>query len=263
MISITLPLLGLSALGAAQSSTVSLFLPMADPKSLVASIAGSDSTATTYVVTCANSAAAKSAAISAVGTAVPSGINNLDPNSFDNSDCGFPSAFRVIEGPSTVHYSIGAELIAFKSINCALSGTTYAECTASASASADTSAIAAAAWVTDAALHSNGVKSIMTTTTLTGSDAANGYLPVVVTAGAANAKPAGAANAKPASGASATTAGSAAAESTGTATSKESTPSTSSGGAPSQTSNAAVGGASVVGTGILGAFGVAVAGALL
>ena len=212
-----------------------------------------DSTATTYVVACANSAAATSAAVSAVGTAVPSGIDNLDPNSFDNSDCGFPSAFTVVEGPSTVHYSLGVESIAFESINCALSGTTYAVCTASASA--DTSTIAAAASVTDVALNSNEVNSVMTTTTLTGSDAANGYLPVVVTAGAADAKPA--------SGVSAATTGSATAKSTGTATSKGLTSSTSSVGATSQTSNAAVGGAPMVGAGILGAFGVAVAGALL
>ena len=209
-----------------------------------------DSTATTYIVACANSAAATSAAVSAVGTAVPSGI---DPNSFDNSDCGFPSAFTVVEGPSTVHYSLGVESIAFESISCALSGTTYAVCTASAFA--DTSTIAAAASVTDVALNSNEVNSIMTTTTLTGSDAANGYLPVVVTAGAANAKPA--------SGVSAATTGSATAKSTGTATSKGLTSSMSSVGATPQTSNAAVGGAPVVGAGILGAFGVAVAGALL
>ena len=42
MLSATLPILSLITLGAAQSSsTVSLFIPFADPQSLVASIAGS------------------------------------------------------------------------------------------------------------------------------------------------------------------------------------------------------------------------------
>ena len=187
------------------------------------------------------------AAISAIPTAsaaAASGIDNIDnlddtdssPSSdtdFGAADCGFLSSFTVIEGPSTVHYSIGVESIALASINCALSGTTKAVCTASASLDA--------AAETELDQH----VSSLTTTTLTGTDVASGYIPVVVTAGSAGGK----------SGPSPTSTAKSGGGSSGG--------SSSSGAPAAQATNAAVAGGQGIGAGLLGALGVAVAGAML
>ena len=172
-------------------------------------------------------------------------------SSFDSAACEFDSAFTIVEGPSTVLYtltftdSLGTEIV-----DCTLSGTTYASCTALAPVENFSG------YGIDPSTMSNGVivSSTTVTTILTGSTAEKGFSPVVITAGAANAKPAGGVSATATGGSSTVT---------GTATSRGSTSRTSSAGAVSQTSNAAVGGAPVVGAGIMGAFGVAVAGALL
>jgi len=76
--------LTLAGLAIAQSTTISLYIPGADSQSLVGSIVGSDSTATTYALQCAP------------GT--------------EESDCGFPGVFTLTEGPATVQYSITGEV---------------------------------------------------------------------------------------------------------------------------------------------------------
>lgn len=65
---------------AAQTTTVSLLLPFADPQPLVGSVIGVDSTATTYAYGCAP------------GTS--------------EDDCGFPSSETVTQGPSTWAFSM-------------------------------------------------------------------------------------------------------------------------------------------------------------
>lgn len=67
------------AVMAAQSTTVSLLLPFADPQPLVGSVIGVDSTATTYAYGC------------------PSGTSP--------DDCGFLSSETVTQGPSTWAFS--------------------------------------------------------------------------------------------------------------------------------------------------------------
>ena len=169
---------------------------------------------------------------------------------FDSASCGFDSTITVVEGPSTVLYTITYGNFLTETVDCVLSGTTYASCTG-----LEPVDISLGLGVATGTM-SNGVvvSSASTTFIETGSAAETNFLPVVITAGAANAKPA--------SGVSATATGRSSTV-TGTATSKGSTSQTSSAGAVSQTSNAAVGGVQVVGAGIVGAFGVAVAGALL
>ncbi|KAL2037125.1 hypothetical protein N7G274_010121 [Stereocaulon virgatum] len=246
MISITLPLLGLAALGATQSSTASLFLPFLpvpeDPPSLVASIVGSDSTATTYVVDCAPSpTAVASAAVSAAAASILGSGSGA---------CVFGSALTVIEGPSTVLYTVTYATILTETVDCVLSSTTYASCTGLEPVDISFG-LGIASGTTSNIVH---VDSTTTTIIETGSAAETEFFPVVITAGAANAKPGG--------GVSATATGGTSTE-TGAATGKGSTSKTSSAVAVSQTSNAVVGGAPVVGAGMMGAFGVAVAGALL
>ncbi|KAE8451133.1 hypothetical protein EG329_004805 [Mollisiaceae sp. DMI_Dod_QoI] len=76
--------LAMVTLSLAQTSTVSLYIPDADTQSLVASIVGSDATATTYAFQCAP------------GT--------------DSDDCGFPGTYTLTEGPSTAVYTFPAEM---------------------------------------------------------------------------------------------------------------------------------------------------------
>lgn len=90
--------IGLSA--AQSTTTVSLFLPNTDPQSLVASVIGTDATATTYLISC--------------------------PPGSDANNCGYGGGATVIEGPSTLQMVIGGASIA-----CNLAGTTQAVCTES------------------------------------------------------------------------------------------------------------------------------------
>jgi len=76
--------LATATLSFAQSSTISLFIPGADSQSLVASIVGSDATATTYAFQCAP------------GT--------------DSDDCGFPEVVTLTEGASTAAYTFTPEV---------------------------------------------------------------------------------------------------------------------------------------------------------
>lgn len=170
---------------------------------------------------------------------------------FDSAACGFGSAITVVEGPSTVLYTVTYGNLVTETVDCVLSGTTYASCTGVQPVD-----ISFGLGATGTMSNSVVVSSASTTIIESGSTAETDFVPVVITAGAANAKPA--------SGVSATaTATGSSSTVTGTAASKASTSKTSSAGAVSQTSNAAVGGVPVVGAGIVGAFGVAVAGALL
>ncbi|KAH7165562.1 hypothetical protein EDB81DRAFT_257398 [Dactylonectria macrodidyma] len=71
---VLLTLAGAAAV-AAQSTTVSLFLPMVDAQDLDASVVGVDSAKTTFAVTC--------------------------PSGADSNDCGLTEAQTIIQGPST------------------------------------------------------------------------------------------------------------------------------------------------------------------
>lgn len=95
------------------------------------------------------------------------------------------------------------------------------------------------------------------TTTLRGTDAHNAYLPVVVTAGSATAKPVSATS----TGTGSTT--STGSSKSGTSTGSSTGTSTGTSSAAAKSTNGAVAAAPVLGAGMLGAFGVAVAGALL
>lgn len=76
--------LATATLSFAQSSTISLFIPGADPQSLVASVIGSDATATTYAFQCAP------------GT--------------DSGDCGFPEVVTLTEGPAIAAYTFAPQV---------------------------------------------------------------------------------------------------------------------------------------------------------
>lgn len=70
-----------------------------------------DATATTYVVQCANggsngAAATSAAATSAAATSLAAATTDFD----DGSDvCGFPTPITLVEGPSTVAYSVAVD----------------------------------------------------------------------------------------------------------------------------------------------------------
>ncbi|UKZ73713.1 hypothetical protein TrVFT333_001363 [Trichoderma virens FT-333] len=68
-----------SAVMAAQTTTVSLLLPFADPQKIVASVVAADSTATTYVYGC--------------------------PPGTQADDCGFETSQTITQGPSTWIYT--------------------------------------------------------------------------------------------------------------------------------------------------------------
>ncbi|KAL6714159.1 hypothetical protein ACLMJK_008653 [Lecanora helva] len=228
MISILITLSALVAAGATQSSSVvSLFIPFANPSSLVASIAGSDSTATSYVVNCANSAVTP---VSSFGAAV-TGFFDVAGN-FDA--CGFDSAFTVVQGPSTVDYTLTASGNT-EAFNCKLMGTTQAICTDS---------------MTGSYLLANSHTPIQTDTIpaslLT-------FFPVTITAGADKGKDKGTKTASPAATATVT------ASTTGTVARGASNTSN----VVAQSTNAGIPGSPVQSVGIMGALGAAVAGAML
>ena len=68
-----------------------------------------DATATTYVVECANGGSNALAAITAAA-ATSDGAAAATTLADDGSDaCGFPTPVTVVEGPSTVAYSLGVD----------------------------------------------------------------------------------------------------------------------------------------------------------
>ncbi|RQM08390.1 hypothetical protein DH86_00002626 [Scytalidium sp. 3C] len=74
----------MSASAAAQTSVLTLYIPGADVQPLVASVIGSDATATTYALQCAP------------GT--------------DSNDCGINGVVTLTEGPKTAAYTFPAEM---------------------------------------------------------------------------------------------------------------------------------------------------------
>ncbi|QKX54091.1 uncharacterized protein TRUGW13939_01174 [Talaromyces rugulosus] len=103
----------LALLGSAVAlhQTTTLFIPGFDQQPLVASIAGSDSTATTYAIKCAP------------GTS--------------SDECGAGAGFTLIEGPKTAHMEMidGDASIFSLAENCVLKGTSTAICTNTAAGS--------------------------------------------------------------------------------------------------------------------------------
>jgi len=99
---------GFASISFAQTGTITLLVPGADPQPLVASIVGSDATATTYAVQCSP------------GT--------------DSDNCGFVGVFTLTEGPATAAYTYGPMVddngtVALTGyIDCSLAGTTSAVC---------------------------------------------------------------------------------------------------------------------------------------
>ncbi|KAI9664426.1 MAG: hypothetical protein M1829_005819 [Trizodia sp. TS-e1964] len=94
-------LLALASLGAAQSNTISLFLPGTVPQTIAASIVGQDATATTYLVGCR-----------------------------DGAQCGFPpNGALLTEGPSTYIQSATSLGLSI-GVNCNINGVSRAVCTA-------------------------------------------------------------------------------------------------------------------------------------
>jgi len=112
MLSTTIFGLAFAGLSSAQS-TVSLFLAGTDPMPLLASVIGSDATATTYAVQC--------------------------PPGTDGNDCGIGGGLILTQGPATVAYTMeliyenGTSIYTAYSgyLDCSMGGTTTAVCTES------------------------------------------------------------------------------------------------------------------------------------
>ncbi|KFZ14291.1 hypothetical protein V501_03322 [Pseudogymnoascus sp. VKM F-4519 (FW-2642)] len=104
--SVSLVGLALATVSAAQ--TVTLYVPGTDEQPLVASIIGSDATATTYAISCDPGASAQ--------------------------DCGIEGTITLTEGPTTAKYTIAPVIdpngqTAFAGqVDCSLAGTTSAVC---------------------------------------------------------------------------------------------------------------------------------------
>ncbi|OBT75053.1 hypothetical protein VF21_06511 [Pseudogymnoascus sp. 05NY08] len=106
--SVSLVGLALATVSAAQKATVTLFVPGTQKEPLVASIIGSDATATTYAISCDSAASAQ--------------------------DCGVEGTITLTEGPTTAKYTIAPVIdpngqTAFEGqYDCSLAGTTSAVC---------------------------------------------------------------------------------------------------------------------------------------
>ncbi|OBT86325.1 hypothetical protein VE02_07427 [Pseudogymnoascus sp. 03VT05] len=106
--SVSLVGLALATVSAAQKATVTLFVPDTEEEPLVASIIGSDATATTYAISCDPAASAQ--------------------------DCGVEGTITLTEGPTTAKYTIAPVIdpngqTAFAGhYDCSLAGTTSAVC---------------------------------------------------------------------------------------------------------------------------------------
>ncbi|KFY11159.1 hypothetical protein V491_07329, partial [Pseudogymnoascus sp. VKM F-3775] len=100
--------LALTTLSAAQNATVTVFVPGTEDSPLVASIIGSDATATTYAIAC-----------------------NLG---VDSNDCGIQGTITLTEGPATAKYTVApvvdpnGETAFMGKYECSLAGTTSAVC---------------------------------------------------------------------------------------------------------------------------------------
>ncbi|KAF4166924.1 hypothetical protein CNMCM6936_005833 [Aspergillus lentulus] len=106
-------LLSLAAAGlvSAQNTVTSMLIYGADPQPLVASIVGSDATATTYSINCSP------------GT--------------DSSDCGMGPGLTLVAGPTTTVLKMDEPEEDFHwTVSCSVGGTTTAVCTETASGAA-------------------------------------------------------------------------------------------------------------------------------
>ncbi|KAG8533601.1 uncharacterized protein KY384_001341 [Bacidia gigantensis] len=213
----TLLLLTLAGLLKAQNTTVSLLLPFADSQSLLGSIVGADASATTYVIQCPEQKQKRQVAtVTATSTAASSsGSNNDNSDENDDSLCGIPSPVTVIEGPSTLSFSLGLEDVT-RVVDCKLEATTQAICSGTISGTGVT---------TDAS------NPAVQTATLAGTDL-GAPIAVVITAGAEKLKSSGSSSSSASSsssqsggssGASGTTAGAATATGTSAAASASKT----------------------------------------
>ena len=100
-------LLATLALAAPSNTTgsLSLFIPGADPQSLVASAIATSSAITTFLIAC--------------------------PTGTGSSNCGFSEPFTLVEGPSTVSYAYSQPANSFtQTIQCEITATEAAACTA-------------------------------------------------------------------------------------------------------------------------------------
>ncbi|PKX90491.1 putative GPI anchored protein [Aspergillus novofumigatus IBT 16806] len=106
-------LLSLAAAGlvSAQNTVTSMLIYGADPQPLVASIVGSDATATTYSINC--------------------------PPGTDSSDCGMGPGLTLVAGPTTTVLKMDEPGEDFHwTVSCSVGGTTTAVCTETASGAA-------------------------------------------------------------------------------------------------------------------------------
>ncbi|GFF74930.1 hypothetical protein IFM61392_02656 [Aspergillus lentulus] len=106
-------LLSLAAAGlvSAQNTVTSMLIYGADPQPLVASIVGSDATATTYSINC--------------------------PPGTDSSDCGMGPGLTLVAGPTTTVLKMDEPEEDFHwTVSCSVGGTTTAVCTETASGAA-------------------------------------------------------------------------------------------------------------------------------
>ncbi|KAL2257382.1 hypothetical protein VTK26DRAFT_252 [Humicola hyalothermophila] len=76
----TASLLMAAGLAAAQTTTVSILMPLIDAQELVGSVVSADSTATTFAISC--------------------------PDGAGPNECGLPSSVTIVNGPETMSYSI-------------------------------------------------------------------------------------------------------------------------------------------------------------
>ncbi|KAJ9212971.1 hypothetical protein DTO166G4_5475 [Paecilomyces variotii] len=198
--------------GVSAQSTVTLFLPGFDTQSMVASVVGSDATATTYALGCAPDV--------------------------DSEDCGVPPGFTIVQGASTMDYvmSIPSEYV---SMGCKLESD-VADCSVTFSPSPPYSH-SNPAETTVSGISSYYQAVVVTTGAVTGAAATTGASP------AANTASATAASASASSGFSTATSSKASSTSSASETAKHASSSTSTGGVPQMTGNASwmIGGAAV------------------
>ncbi|KAJ9410090.1 hypothetical protein DTO045G8_2083 [Paecilomyces variotii] len=191
--------------GVSAQSTVTLFLPGFDTQSMVASVVGSDATATTYSLGCAPDV--------------------------DSEDCGVPPSFTIVQGASTMNYvmSIPSEYV---SMGCKLESD-VADCSVTFSPSPPYSH-SNPAETTVSGISSYYQAVVVTTGAVTGAAATTGATPAANTASATGA----AASASASSGFSTATSSKTSSTSSASETAKHASSSTSTGGVPQMTGNA-------------------------
>lgn len=131
-----------------------------------------DKTATTYVVTCASQAS--STAASATPTFYTDSSGGYDQSYDDDNGCGiYPSALTMTQGPSTIILPYTVDEIT-ATISCKLDGTTSATCTVTQTAVND-----------HLSTETEPIETLHSITTIALGPADVTFLPVTITAGAA------------------------------------------------------------------------------